>query len=200
MVPKFVSPVKVSFSLFILLFTKLSLYCDIPTNTFGFRGMYQLKGWTMYGNAMIRNKNIEGQVAATKKTGRNELKAVVTSDKKLIAQVAHNLNENLKAIIQYQCGGIDYKDKCVRGVDEYYYSGRDTGKHSSPSSDKDAWQGARNSGNGARRCDRGGLRCRRRFSPSHSVAPRENVLYGRGEQKDIPRVYRRGERIAEWII
>lgn len=33
----------------------------------------------------------------------------------------------------YQCGGIDYKDKCVRGVDEYYYSGRDTGKQKSPS-------------------------------------------------------------------
>lgn len=33
----------------------------------------------------------------------------------------------------YEAFGIDYKDKCVRGVDEYYYSGRDTGKQKSPS-------------------------------------------------------------------
>lgn len=33
----------------------------------------------------------------------------------------------------YQCFGFDYKDKCVRGIDEYYYSGRDKGKQKSPS-------------------------------------------------------------------
>lgn len=33
----------------------------------------------------------------------------------------------------YECFGIDYIDKCVRGVDEYYYSGRDKGKQKSPS-------------------------------------------------------------------
>lgn len=33
----------------------------------------------------------------------------------------------------YECFGFDYKDICVRGVDEYYYSGRDTGKQKSPS-------------------------------------------------------------------
>lgn len=33
----------------------------------------------------------------------------------------------------YECFGIDYKDCCVRGVDEYYYSGRDEGKQKSPS-------------------------------------------------------------------
>lgn len=33
----------------------------------------------------------------------------------------------------YECFGIDYKEKCVRGVDEYYYSGRDTGKQRAPS-------------------------------------------------------------------
>lgn len=33
----------------------------------------------------------------------------------------------------YEAFGIDYKDKCVRGIDEYYYSGRDTGKQKSPS-------------------------------------------------------------------
>ena len=32
----------------------------------------------------------------------------------------------------YECFGFDYKDICVRGVDEYYYSGRDTGKQKSP--------------------------------------------------------------------
>lgn len=33
----------------------------------------------------------------------------------------------------YQCFGIDYKNKCVRGIDEYYYSGREVGKQKSPS-------------------------------------------------------------------
>lgn len=33
----------------------------------------------------------------------------------------------------YEAFGIDYKNKCVRGLDEYYYSGRDTGKQKSPS-------------------------------------------------------------------
>lgn len=33
----------------------------------------------------------------------------------------------------FQCFGIDYKEKCIRGVDEYYYSGRNTGKQKSPS-------------------------------------------------------------------
>lgn len=33
----------------------------------------------------------------------------------------------------YQVFGIDYENKCVRGIDEYYYSGRDTGKQKSPS-------------------------------------------------------------------
>ena len=33
----------------------------------------------------------------------------------------------------YEAFGTDYKDKCVRGIDEYYYSGRDTGKQKSPS-------------------------------------------------------------------
>ncbi len=33
----------------------------------------------------------------------------------------------------YECFGFDYADKCVRGVDEYYHSGRDEGKQKSPS-------------------------------------------------------------------
>lgn len=33
----------------------------------------------------------------------------------------------------YQCFGLDEYDKCIRGLDEYYYSGRDTGKQKSPS-------------------------------------------------------------------
>lgn len=33
----------------------------------------------------------------------------------------------------YQAFGIDYHDYCVRGIDEYYYSGRDTGKQRAPS-------------------------------------------------------------------
>ena len=33
----------------------------------------------------------------------------------------------------YECFGLDEVAKCVRGVDEYYYSGRDTGKQKSPS-------------------------------------------------------------------
>ena len=33
----------------------------------------------------------------------------------------------------YECFGFDYKDKCIRGVDEYYHSGRESGKQKSPS-------------------------------------------------------------------
>lgn len=33
----------------------------------------------------------------------------------------------------YQCFGLDYTDKCVRGIDEYYHSGRETGRQKSPS-------------------------------------------------------------------
>lgn len=33
----------------------------------------------------------------------------------------------------YECFGLDYLYKCVRGVDEYYYSGRNEGKQKSPS-------------------------------------------------------------------
>lgn len=33
----------------------------------------------------------------------------------------------------YECFGIDYKNKCVRGIDEYYYSGREVGRQKSPS-------------------------------------------------------------------
>jgi PBSX family phage terminase large subunit len=33
----------------------------------------------------------------------------------------------------YQCFGLDYKNKCVRGIDEYYHSGRESGKQRSPS-------------------------------------------------------------------
>lgn len=33
----------------------------------------------------------------------------------------------------FQVYGIDFVDKCLRGIDEYYYSGRDTGKQKSPS-------------------------------------------------------------------
>lgn len=33
----------------------------------------------------------------------------------------------------YECFGIDYKEYCVRGIDEYYYSGRDEGKQKAPS-------------------------------------------------------------------
>lgn len=33
----------------------------------------------------------------------------------------------------YECFGPDLVDKCIRGIDEYYYSGRETGKQKSPS-------------------------------------------------------------------
>lgn len=33
----------------------------------------------------------------------------------------------------YECFGLDYTDKCVRGIDEYYHSGRETGRQKSPS-------------------------------------------------------------------
>lgn len=33
----------------------------------------------------------------------------------------------------FQCFGIDYVNKCLRGIDEYYHSGRETGRQRSPS-------------------------------------------------------------------
>lgn len=33
----------------------------------------------------------------------------------------------------YECFGLNFVDKCVNGIDEWYYSGRDTGKQMSPS-------------------------------------------------------------------
>lgn len=33
----------------------------------------------------------------------------------------------------YQCFGLDYINKCVQGIDEYYHSGRESGKQRSPS-------------------------------------------------------------------
>ncbi len=33
----------------------------------------------------------------------------------------------------YEAFGMDYVDKCVRGIDEYYHSGRESGKQKSPS-------------------------------------------------------------------
>ena len=33
----------------------------------------------------------------------------------------------------FQIFGIDFVDKCLRGIDEYYYCGRDEGKQKSPS-------------------------------------------------------------------
>lgn len=33
----------------------------------------------------------------------------------------------------FQVFGLDFVDKCIRGIDEYYYSGRDEGKQRSPS-------------------------------------------------------------------
>ena len=95
---------------------RFALYCDIPTNAYGLRMMYKFRGWEMYGNAMLRNKSFEGQFGAVKKVGKNEVKAVVSTEKKVVAQIAHQLNDNLKAIVQYQCGGID-KAKISFGFD-----------------------------------------------------------------------------------
>lgn len=33
----------------------------------------------------------------------------------------------------FECFGLDYKEKCVQGIDEYYHSGRESGKQKSPS-------------------------------------------------------------------
>lgn len=33
----------------------------------------------------------------------------------------------------FQCYGLDYNNKCVQGIDEFYHSGRETGKQKSPS-------------------------------------------------------------------
>lgn len=33
----------------------------------------------------------------------------------------------------FQCFGLDYNNKCVQGIDEYYHSGRESGKQKSPS-------------------------------------------------------------------
>lgn len=33
----------------------------------------------------------------------------------------------------FQCFGLDYINKCIQGIDEYYYSGRESGRQKSPS-------------------------------------------------------------------
>ena len=76
--------------------------------------------------------------------GIDELIYYMFSEEKHIRECTEDNFKNMKNLFigcdygqmnatTYQAFGIDYKDKCIRGVDEYYYSGRDTGKQRSPS-------------------------------------------------------------------
>lgn len=76
--------------------------------------------------------------------GIDELIYYMFSEEKHVKECTEDNFKNMKNLFigcdygqmnatTYQAFGIDYKDKCIRGVDEYYYSGRDTGKQRSPS-------------------------------------------------------------------
>ena len=97
--------------------TKVAIYCDLPTNAYGMRAMYNFKGMTFYGNALIRNKTFDGQFAAIKKTEKTEKKIVITSEKKLITELKHSLTNNLKAIAQIQWGCFGVPTKIAFGFD-----------------------------------------------------------------------------------
>ena len=77
-------------------------------------------------------------------TGIDELIYYMFNEEIHVKECSEENYKNMKAIdigidygqmnaTTYEAFGIDYVDKCVRGIDEYYYSGRDTGKQKSPS-------------------------------------------------------------------
>lgn len=60
--------------------------------------------------------------------------------KEFTKELAKNINQTFIGVdygqmnaTTYQCFGLDFKDKCVRGIGEYYHSGRESGKQKSPS-------------------------------------------------------------------
>lgn len=61
------------------------------------------------------------------------VKDLTEEDKKSISYLVVGVDYGQMNATTYQCFGLDMINKCIRGVDEYYYSGRDTGKQRSPS-------------------------------------------------------------------
>lgn len=77
-------------------------------------------------------------------TGIDELIYYMFNEETMVKEPTKENISNMKFLVAggdygqmnpttFEIFGIDFKDKCLRGICEYYYSGRDTGKQKSPS-------------------------------------------------------------------
>lgn len=77
-------------------------------------------------------------------TGLDELVYYMFDEKKHVKEVTEEDLKNIRFIVcgvdygqmnatTYQFFGMDFKNKCIRGIDEFYHSGRESGKQKSPS-------------------------------------------------------------------
>lgn len=77
-------------------------------------------------------------------TGLDELVYYMFDEKKHVKEVTEEDLKNIRFIVcgvdygqmnatTYQFFGMDFKNKCIRGIDEFYHSGRETGRQKSPS-------------------------------------------------------------------
>ena len=77
-------------------------------------------------------------------TGIDELIYYMFNEETMVKEVTKEQISHMKFLVAggdygqmnattFEVFGIDFVDKCLRGIDEYYYSGRDTGKQKSPS-------------------------------------------------------------------
>lgn len=77
-------------------------------------------------------------------TGIDELIYYIFNEKNMVKEVTKEQISHMKFLVAggdygqmnpttFEVFGIDFVDKCLRGIDEYYYSGRDVGKQKSPS-------------------------------------------------------------------
>lgn len=77
-------------------------------------------------------------------TGIDELIYYIFNEETMVKEVTKEQFSHMKFLVAggdygqmnattFEVFGIDFVDKCLRGIDEYYYSGRDTGKQKSPS-------------------------------------------------------------------
>ena len=77
-------------------------------------------------------------------TGIDELIYYMFNESEMVKEPTKEQIKNMRFLVAggdygqmnattFEVFGIDYGDKCLRGIDEYYYSGRDTGKQKSPS-------------------------------------------------------------------
>ena len=77
-------------------------------------------------------------------TGIDELIYYMFKESEMVQELTEEQKTHIKFLVAggdygqmnattFQVFGLDFVDKCLRGIDEYYYSGRDTGKQKSPS-------------------------------------------------------------------